>query len=197
LGVSADSATDASAVGGYGNYQPNKTLVLHWDGSQWTQIASPNPGGRGNNTLWGVSVDSSTDAWAVGNFSNPNTGGVKTLALHGNGSTWTRARSPNPTDFNYLYGVSAKSASDAWAVGYTDNGTTGAIETLVLHWNGTAWSKVNSPNPGGTSPPGGNLLSGVSADSPSDAWAAGTYNTPTSGKLTLVLHWDGTSWSNA
>jgi hypothetical protein len=50
-----------------------------------------------------------------------------------------------------LYGVSADSATDAWAVGDYGNPTTRAGETLVLHWNGTSWSKVASPNPGGTS----------------------------------------------
>jgi hypothetical protein len=42
-------------------------------------------------------------------------------------------------------------------------------DTLILHWNGTAWSKVPSPSPG----PKGNFLTSVSAVSPTDAWAVG------------------------
>jgi hypothetical protein len=39
-----------------------------------------------------------------------------------------------------LFGVSAISSSDAWAVGRYFNTTTRAYDTLILHWNGTAWS---------------------------------------------------------
>jgi hypothetical protein len=58
-------------------------------------------------------------------------------------------QSVNPSSTqNYLYGVSAVSASDAWAVGYyVDNGTN-TDHTLILHWNGTAWSRVKAPQPG-------------------------------------------------
>ena len=41
-----------------------------------------------------------------------------------------------------LNGVSADSATDAWAVGHYFNPTTGAEETLALHWNGTSWSRA-------------------------------------------------------
>jgi hypothetical protein len=50
-------------------------------------------------------------------------------------------------------------ARNAWAVGYTNNGN-----TLIVHWNGTAWAQVPSPSP----PPGSNLT-GVGATSPSNA----------------------------
>jgi hypothetical protein len=42
---------------------------------------------------------------------------------------------------NLLEGVSAVSATDVWAVGYSDNSFNGEARTLILHWNGTAWSK--------------------------------------------------------
>jgi hypothetical protein len=58
--------------------------------------------------------------------------------------------------------------------------------TLVAHWNGTRWTGVASPNPGGS------FLNAVSALSPSDAWAVGYDNTGT-----LILHWDGTSWTQS
>jgi hypothetical protein len=91
-----------------------------------------------------------------------------------------------------LNGVSADSATDAWAVGSYINPTTGATETLALHWNGTKWSKVASPNPDNAS------LSSVSADSATDAWAVGGYINPTTfAEETLALHWNGTSWSRA
>jgi len=64
--------------------------------------------------------------------------------------------------------------------------------TLILHWDGTSWSMVPSPDPG----PKGNLLSAVAAVSPSDAWAVGTYaNSMCSEAATVILRWNGTKWS--
>jgi len=42
--------------------------------------------------------------------------------------------------YNALTSVSANSANDAWAAGSYINDTTGVRDTLILHWNGTAWS---------------------------------------------------------
>jgi len=208
-GVSADSATEAWAVGSYANPTTGATesLALHWNGTKWSKVASPNPGGTTSSSdfssLTGVSANSATDAWAVGAYSNPTTFATESLALHWNGTKWSKVASPNPggttsgSDFSTLIGVSADSATDAWAVGaYSySNPTTYAEETLVLHWNGTKWSKVASPNPGGTSGNDINVLSGVSANSATDAWAGGGYNPFLT--ATIVLHWNGTSWSTA
>jgi hypothetical protein len=64
------------------------------------------------------------------------------------------------------------------------------VDTLILGWNGTAWSQVSSPSPG----PASNVLTGVSADSATDAWAVGSYLSK-SVRDTLILHWNGTAWS--
>jgi len=207
-GVSADSATDAWAVGYYINPTTGafETLALHWNGTKWSTVSSPNPGGTSSgdqSTLSGVSAESATDAWAVGYYDNPTTFATETLALHWNGTTWSKVASPNPggtssSDFSSLSGVSANSATDAWAVGAYSNPTTFATETLALHWNGTKWSKVASPNPGDAPGSAFSTLAGVSADSATDAWAVGYYNNPTSGggsQETLALHWNGTKWS--
>jgi len=42
--------------------------------------------------------------------------------------------------YNALTSVSANSANDAWAAGSYINDTTGVRDTLILHWNGAAWS---------------------------------------------------------
>ncbi len=57
------------------------------------------------------------------------------------------------------------------------------------HWNGRAWRRVASPNP-----PGGGVLSGVTA-SGGQAWAVGGYlGGYCGGYRTLVLHWNGRAW---
>jgi hypothetical protein len=74
-------------------------------------------------------------------------------------------REPNlGSDFNELDGVSVLSSTDVWAVGHADYSS----DTLILHWDGTHWSRVTSPNPSLDT----NELSGVNAVSPTEAWAA-------------------------
>jgi hypothetical protein len=207
-GVSADSATDAWAVGYYFNRTTNaqETFVLHWNGTSWSEVASPNPGGTTSasdaSTLFGVSAVSATDAWAVGYYVvNPTTQAQETLVLHWNGTKWSKVASPSPGgtsmnfDNSFLHGVSADSATDAWAVGHYISSTTAGTEAVALHWNGTKWSKIASPNPGGTIASAYNTLNGISAVSATDAWAVGFYNNPAIGDETLVLHWNGTKWS--
>jgi hypothetical protein len=63
-----------------------------------------------------------------------------------------------------LYGVTAASVRSAWAVGWAYRGS----KTLILHWNGTVWTRVPSPTPAGDV-----ILSGVAATSASSAWAVG------------------------
>jgi hypothetical protein len=55
----------------------------------------------------------------------------------------------------------------------------------VLHWNGTSWKRVPSPNPGGSSH--ANVLFGVAASSPTNIWAVGDYDNGTAVD-TLALH---------
>jgi hypothetical protein len=65
-------------------------------------------------------------------------------------------------------------------------GNVGGAQTLIARWNGTAWSRVPSPNP-----VGGSSLSGVAATSTTNAWAVGC--TSNCAK-TLILRWNGTAW---
>jgi hypothetical protein len=62
-------------------------------------------------------------------------------ALSGPGTRWAHVASPSPGNDSLLSGVSAESASDAWAVGCrcSESGKNPPEHTLVLHWNGTSW----------------------------------------------------------
>jgi hypothetical protein len=55
------------AVGIYGIYPGRHTLVLHWDGSQWTQVYSPSIS-PDFASLNGVAVDTDRNAWATGDY---------------------------------------------------------------------------------------------------------------------------------
>jgi hypothetical protein len=108
-------------------------------------------------------------------------------------SGWTIASIP-PTGQNApLLGVSAVSATDAWAVGFHSGnaGTNVGAKALIDNWNGTAWSAASVPTtPGNTA-----LLTAVSASSAADAWAVGRTQVNKSDFEGLALHWNGTAWS--
>jgi hypothetical protein len=82
-----------------------------------------------------------------------------------------------------LFGVAATSTGNAWAVGQADTG-----KTIILRWNGMAWTQVPSPTP-----KGGGALYAVAATSASNAWAVGGNDGPPD--KTEILHWNGTAWT--
>lgn len=193
-GVAAISARNAWAVGSFSNGIAGQTLVEHWNGSEWKVVRSPNPGGRHrSDRLTAVAASSRSNVWAVGWFKSRATGDLRTLVLHRDGSIWKRVRSPNPgpaaVGENVLYGVSAVSPTDVWAVGYfTDPGERRA---LILHWDGSQWSRFDPPSPPGSP---GLTLTAVSASSASNAWAVG-YFYDGMAQQPLTLRWDGVQWS--
>ena len=95
---------------------------------------------------------------------------------------------PAPQD-NGFDGVTVLSPCDAWAVGFDQN-TGGLDQTLIEHWDGTAWTVVPSPNVAGLN----NQLYAVRADSATDIWAVGE-SFATGADQTLILHWDGHTWA--
>ena len=192
--VAAVSASDVWAVGNYIDPTPigmlDRTLIEHWNGTQWSLIPSPNPGST-STALGGVSAASATDVWAVGYASN-NITSAQSLIEHWNGSHWSVVPSPNPAgwDFNALSGIAVISANDIWAVGFSSKSDNSA-QTLIEHWNGSQWSLVNSPNPGSFQ----DSLNGVAVGSANNVWAVGTSSANNSSGQTLVEHWNGSQWS--
>jgi hypothetical protein len=192
--VAATSSTNAWAVGSYcasacgKSAETDHTLILHWNGTAWTQVSSPNPSTFGP-TLSAVTAISASDAWAVGTWcvSGCGTAGNvwHALLLHWNGSAWTQAPSPG-ANIPILFGASASSSSNAWAVGSDDT-----FRSAILHWNGTSWARVPSPSPS----PSMTALFGAAANSPSDAWAVGDTGFPFGPLKTLILHWNGSAWT--
>lgn len=87
---------------------------------------------------------------------------------------------------NSLTGVASVSRSSAWAVGATSAG-----QTTIKRWNGRAWKRVSSPNPGGGYC---SVLDAVAVAGPGDAWAVGYYST---GHMlrTLIERWSGRTWT--
>ncbi len=111
-----------------------------------------------------------------------------TLVEHWDGTQWSIVPSPDSGQASALYGITAISTDDVWAVGDYYTGT--KDQTLIEHWDGTQWSLVKSPNKSSF-----DELYGVAAVSSTDVWAVGDQATAylQPGK-TLIEHWDGTTW---
>jgi len=188
--VDAISPDDAWAVGlvgpGPGVPSPTSPLIEHWNGRAWARVPSPN-GAGGYNELNGVTATAQGNAWAAGETGL--TDHDATLIEHWDGRAWTVVASPTPDGDAQVLGVSATRRTDAWAVGMTRGRRCAPrCVTFIEHWNGSAWTSVASPNPGGGYL---NALFGVSATGRHNAWAVGT----TDYARTLMLHWNGTTWS--
>ena len=74
-----------------------------------------------------------------------------------------------------------------------------ATLTLIEHFDGTKWSIVPSPNVGPNSVNQSNRLFGLTASSPNDIWAFGSYFAADGSghQMTLLLHWNGEEWTIA
>jgi len=185
--VACNSAADCWAIGSINN----STLIEHWNGSAWSVIASPNFLGSQFNSLMDLTCNSTTDCWAVGNYSTPTPD--QTLIEHWDGNAWSIVASPNTSTSldNVFLSVSCVSTSDCTAVGAAKNATN--YQTLIEHWNGTAWSIVsNTPN---TSSAQDNILYRVKCTSASDCSAAGYYFASSGFPQSLMEHWNGSAWS--
>jgi|GEM_PF-1645695 len=144
--------------------------LLQWNGSQWSQVSPPN--NCRNSCLaanmQGVSVVSTTDAWAVGstNISDAN-------LWHWDGNAWTEVAHPNEAP---LRAIKMLSSTDGFAAG--ERGT-------VHRFNGSAWQVSNSH---WTT----NGFYGLDFLNANDGWAVGVLNTdpPAHG----LQRWNGTTW---
>ena len=196
--VSASGADDVWAVG---DAADGGQLFEHWDGSRWRIVPAPS---ERESSVFAVAARAPGDAWAVGVRGN---GVVHTLIEHWDGRRWSVVRSPSPPGahgtgpFAGLRGVTAISANDAWAAGESGGSARApATRTLIEHWDGRRWTIVPSPNVRFARGVINDMLSGISASQPNEAWAVGLWGTRprvsgSTGDHSLVLHWNGRSWS--
>lgn len=123
-----------------------------------------------------IAVLAEDDIWAVG---TENNGRSNAHLLHYDGKKWQREPLPpalGPTDYPPV--LEEVGADTLWLrpQGYEED--TG--ETSWARWDGTRWSPVPSPPPGGR-------VGDFEASGPDDIWALDGDRT--------AQHWDGTRWA--
>lgn len=125
---------------------------------------------------------------------------VLNQVLRWNGKKWVQSSVPSPGatsagKSDQLGSITCNSPSDCWAVGQAGN-INGAKVTLntALHWNGTKWSVISTPNPGGKGAEDRNALSSVRCAGPGNCWAVGFSELNGEPSADQILHWNGNKW---
>ena len=194
-GVSAPDSLNALAVGYYtGQDSFYYASAYQWNGSNWQRILSRGPAFRlfsvktlSANEAWAGGSDGVFMHWAGGSWTPLTTtlgwdvSGIDIMGSSGwavgkNGSIWQysggtwAATTYSPTGQISLNGLSIVSANDVWAAGNSG---------VAAHWNGSAWSLVNTP--------GGQNLHAIKMMASNDGWAVGDNGT--------ILHYSGSAWN--
>jgi hypothetical protein len=145
-GVSGTQATGLWAVGYRMSSTGLKPLLLRYDTTKpsptWVSVSGaggvPSPG-KVETVLTGVNVLSASNVWAVGYFTDGSA--ERPLALHWNGSKWSNSSIPGA---GALRKVTAITPSNVWAAGTYYNASAQLNQTLVVHFDGTAWTTAVS-----------------------------------------------------
>jgi len=167
-GVWGTSATNVFAVDGQG-------VIYRFDGASWSEAY------RANFQLDDIWAGSPAGVFAVGRFNFPSA--VDDI-VHYDGANWTTARAQNLDTDEAFASIWGSSATDVFAVGTTfDYG-------LIMHYDGSAWSKSYGGGYG--------WYTDVSGTSSTNVYAVGTSYIPDGDPGSTrgtVLHFDGSQWS--
>lgn len=182
----AATGDDGLLAVGYSTEPTTQPVAMKASGSSFTPVPVPQIAGGGELTT-AAGIPGTVGAWAGGAVCGASAcpGG---LILRWTGSGWSQSPLPKAAGTTWIDGVSASSASDAWAVGNVCPTFGFQCTPWLLHWNGTLWSAVRAP---GAVDALGPYVYSVADISPTDAWVVGgDENGP------LALHWNGAGWVN-
>lgn len=187
--------------GKYSELPPPAALTFPFaarlDGDDWNVVFVPplaETGGRSYNFINAIGGVAADDAWAVGDAQEVGVGGFGPAAMivRWDGSEWTQYDAFPLVDdfFSGLTDLATIASDDAWAVGYDYDNARQQTVPLILHWDGSAWTKAAVP----TFPDSAELRA-VAAVGPNAVYAAGTRADANGFPHALILRWDGTAWT--
>ncbi len=162
----------------------NRGQLMHYTAATgWQTVTVPaKPGAGVWGGLYGIDIKGTT-GWIVSN--NYHLSGSPSF-LQFDGTNWTPVSAP----FLNYNGVSIVNANDAWAVANNFGFNSSGIASLA-HYSGGSWSEVTST----VSAAGTVYMQGIHMLSASDGWAAGYAGYTFSGYQCVLLHYNGSNWS--
>jgi hypothetical protein len=130
------AANDIYAVGYRYYHDPpplytgiDSSLILHFDGSAWTQMITPP--GRGMQAIWGIRPD---DVWA---------GGTCGTLFHSDGHTWTSIG--NFSADIWFARINGFASNDVYALAYSIPDSVNVWHRYYMwHWDGSSWTLQDS-----------------------------------------------------
>lgn len=159
----------AWAVGSQSVDGVGQGVILRWNGKTWQQQSTPGVPGTG--VWYAVDAVSAHDVWAYGWGQEG-----ETLA-HYDGKRWTQM--PLPEEKGYGFAKLAAVPGKVWLVSDT------AINTYAHGvWKSTPLQS-------------GVIINAIEARSSHDAWAVGQFAYVGQPSRSVLLHWDGSSWTDA
>jgi hypothetical protein len=181
--VWGSSSTDVLAVGA--DQDSPAPRVLHFDGSQWTEVGGFGPGEfevLGFESVWGSSA---TDIFVVGSAFD----GIfdQSLIFHYDGTSWRRMQVPGRI-LPSLVDVWGSSPTDVYAVGQNDEDA--PSRGVILHFDGTTWTPVLQRQ--------GFAPTSIWGSSAADVFVAGFQVEDNGGDFRVfgtIFHYDGADWS--
>ncbi|HZM01180.1 MAG TPA: hypothetical protein VFD43_13115 [Planctomycetota bacterium] len=211
------AADDIWAVGrGYVQFTASDwnmhTFAMHFDGTQWSVVPTPNPNPVPELTyceLNAVAALAPDDVWVAGTRNDVDDGagyvGTHNLVMHWDGSKWQQMDAPIPASFGLqgvsgdgIYDILALAPDDIWffgewirmnAQGFTFR------HALAMHYDGSDFFvHEDFPIVGSD---GGTIYASDAAAS-DDIWAvgAGGDGDPAGANQSFIFHWDGSSWEH-
>jgi len=176
--VDATSTSNVWAIG---------SLVERYNGTNWVAMSSP-----ASVALRGLDVVSPSEVWVAG-----YSGSAATIAQWKNGM-WTRRYTQASTGrhLTVFEAIAVDAAGKVWAVGWDrDYDAPGRpVSSLVVHFNGTSWTREATPNPANR-----NTLTDVVALGNGEVFAVGVAQDTSGGGITprsLMLRRTGGTWSS-
>jgi hypothetical protein len=152
--------------------------LWHWNGGSWTSVLTQTSG----YDFSAILPFATNDVWVLGDKH------VK----HWDGQTWSDRTPATPRP---AFGLWGRATNDVWALSYAPGIV--ADTTTAFHWDGVAWKERPFPGPPATS---GDtfMLTTLWPSASDDVWAAGYVLRQSPSEFdALVLHWDGTQWSES
>ncbi|WP_431043665.1 hypothetical protein ACQUSR_18455 [Streptomyces sp. P1-3] len=192
--VDASSPRNAVVGGDYAE-QAGGVVTQRWNGTAWKSAIAPVPRGTMEAGFLSVDTRAPNDAWGAGWTQVRDADGSRNVGMlqHWDGNRWKAQKLPDFSEGKggwSLDSVAALAADDVWAVGSTFNES--AAKPLLLHYDGTRWSKVAAPDLGAERAG----LTAVAAGPDGQVWAVGEAKQSDGTWQGLALKYDGGKWTD-
>ena len=189
---------ECTPQGSYTNASLNgpDTLVLEWDGDEWTQVPSPGVSGLGASgfSFEDVHIVNDSDIWFGGGFNDGPCSDECPVMTRYDGADFDVHYLPQTPDSlapHRIRAIDSLGPNEVWAAGASGGVDASAFgRTYVARWNGSEWSRVQPPEYGSDE-----ILRDIIVIAPDDVWAVGDYNTDDLVTTPLYIHWDGSHWT--